>query len=317
MTDKNNAEKPGWLSRLKKLLNQEDPPIEIEIETEVKNETKEITETKPVQPPLEEWRYEFLSLWIPDHIANRAKSYAEAQKFLARTDEENLSICEKKKQNIDHRFDDIAVWSFYGSISAICLGGLSLMFGGPVMFYAIVFGLGAGSSYAFDRLAHQVHLAEMEFNRQSMTEECDDRLNQYAYLLVDAVQYINAQIELWNMRVNYLLQKLAEPTEQDSQRCLELRAIHQDFSERIRRLNHCFALRQKEKNLATSGVELDRLHSRLEEHLADLKPIVPKISTDPLMLEAIQEMNAIFEEKPESEPENESVEITVEEDETK
>ncbi len=261
----------------------------------------EPSETKPNQKPLDEWRYRFSYLCLPEEITKRAASYEEKQKFLARSDEENLEIYQDKKQVTEHRFDKISEYSFWGAIISIGVGGLCVWIGLSPMFWAGLCGLGAGSAFIFDRLAHQVHLKEMEVERQSALEECEDKLNEYAYLLVGAVSYINAQIQLWNMRLNYLIQNLAEPTDKDILRCTELKATHQDFEQHIKRLEHFFYLRQCEKNFLGQGIELDRLHSGLNEHLDDLKPIVPKIATDPLMLEAIKDMEAIFTENSEQE----------------
>ena len=169
------------------------------------------------------------------------------------------------------------------------------------MFWALIAGLGVGSKYFCEKLAYHEHMAEMAIERQSSLEECEDALNKYAFLLVDAVKYINAQISLWNLRYSYLNNELAEPTDQDRLRCKQISAIRHDFEKSIKRLEHLYYLKGLEKIFSEQGVELDRLHSGLNEHLNDLTPIVPKIATDPLMLEAIRDAEAIFAENSEQE----------------
>lgn len=306
MADKTDDQKPGFIKRLvekyKKLLAPE--------VAEPKPAVTAVAEAAPPRPLV--WLLQFMQICIPEVISKRADSYEEARQFLARSDEENLKLCGEKKQLIDHSFDQIAYYSFWGTIGMLLLGGISVMSGGPIMIFVLLAGLSGSTSFSFDRLARQVHLKEIEFKRQSMAEECDDRLNEYAYLLTGAVEYINAQIEIWNMRAAYLVANLTEATEKDRQRCAELHAIQQDFLESISRLTHFYELRQKEKNLKARGIQLDRLHSKLDEHLADLKPIVPKIATDPLMLEAIKEMEEVLGTNTAAEP-AEAEDVTKEE----
>lgn len=271
---------------------------------------KKTAADQPAQKPIDEWQSLLDTLWLPGEIRKKAASYTESQKFLTCSNEKNLALCQKEKKFVDHHFDQAAQYSFWGTIVSLTIGGLCVSIGLSPLFWGILAGLGAGSKYTFERLAYQAHLKEMEFKRQSAIEECEDKLNEYAYLLADAVKYINAQIHLWNLRHAYLINRLAEPTDQDQKHYQELKNIHQDFEQRIKRLEHLFNLQAWEKSFKQDGLDVEQLHSRLNEHLADLKPIVPKISTDPLMLEAIQELNAVFEEKPATE----SVEIIIEDE---
>ncbi len=296
MSDKDKDNWPDLINIIHKLFKSKN------IKPKPEPETKALVETKPPAETIDTWQYYLMSIQIPAAILARAASYNEAQEFLARTNLANLRLCEKNQQFINHPYDKTAYASFWGSIVALTFSGLFGILGGPFAFLAVIGGLSAATSYLFGRAAHDIHLKEMEFKRQSDTEECEDKLNAYASLSVGAIEYINAQIEIWNMRVGYLTKNLGEPTDKDRQNCIELRAIQTDFIKRVQRLTHFYELRQKEKNLAIKGIEMGRLHSKLDEHLADLEPIVPQISTDPLMLEAIKEMNAVFEQRPAPEP---------------
>src|SRR3989338_3470476 len=103
MADKKEPQGPGFFDRIKKIFgpkNDESPP-----------ETKAIAPVKP-RSIFDDWQQRFDTLYVPEEIRSRAKSYGERQQFLARSDEENLAICQEKRQFVDQKFDKMTVWSF-------------------------------------------------------------------------------------------------------------------------------------------------------------------------------------------------------------
>src|SRR3989344_3436457 len=138
-------------------------------------------------------------LELPEEITRRAASYEEAQKLLSQDDTKNIYERIKNNQMVENRFDNYASYTFVGALGAILMGGVSLWLDGAgFFFWSIFFGLNTGATAILHKLAHRAHKQEMLLTRQLAEEEIEDKLNTYAFLLVDATNYINAQIELWN-----------------------------------------------------------------------------------------------------------------------
>src|SRR3989344_64882 len=190
-------------------------------------------------------------LELPEEITKRALSYIESQELLEQDDVKN--ICERLKNNqiMENRFDNLAGYTFIGALGSVLMGGLSIWLDGfGIFFWSILFGLNVSATAVLHKLSHRAYKQEMVLIREAAREEIEDKLNNYSFLLVGVTDFINAQIELWNLRVCYLNEQLAEPTAADRKRYLELRDTKNDFFKRIQRLKHLYKFKEAEERMA-------------------------------------------------------------------
>src|SRR3989344_7670116 len=128
MADK-TANKRGFGQRFKGVFKKWLTDPNATPKTELAKIPDETTETSLVHQPLDEWQHRFDTLYIPEEIRKRATSYEQRQQFLTHTDEENLEICQDKKQFINHRYDKAAQHSFWGVLISLSVGGLCVWVG--------------------------------------------------------------------------------------------------------------------------------------------------------------------------------------------